>query len=533
MRRHLPAPTLIDRVVGYVSPTVGLARLSARLRMQALTPGYRGGRRDRRPTQEWQTSLGSADDALLDSLPELWSRSSDLVRNAPLARGALNTAVTHVVGAGLRCHPKVDREALGLSADEADRIERELQRIWQRWAASADCTTERVCGFAEVQKLAFRSALEFGDVFASLRYRARPGAESDFHLQMIEAPRVCNPDAQADSATLAGGVEMDSDGAAIAYHVGDRANLSWKYARPEKWTRLPVYSPATGRRQVLHIARRQRIGQTRGEPFLAPVIEAFKQLSDYTDAELQAAIIASFFTVFIKSTDGSGDLAPSVPGAVAGSGGQENDYRMEPAAIIGLDAGEDISTANPGRPNENFDPFVVAILRQIGVALEIPHEMLIKHFTASYSASRAAIEEAWAFFRTARDWMAREFCQPVYVAVIEEAVARGAVTLPGFWGAPAARAAWLGAEWVGPAKPSLDPLKEYKAAEIAEDRGWTTAANNAATLFGGDWEQNAERRLREREVLGGGAAAPAAASAADETDEDEDQPDEDGDDERN
>jgi capsid protein len=62
---------------------------------------------------------------------------------------------------------------------------------------------------------------------------------------------------------------------------------------------------------------------------------------------------------------------------------------------------------NPARPNPEFDAFVMSILRQIGVGLEIPYEILIKHFTASYSASRAALETAWQFFRRRRTWLAR------------------------------------------------------------------------------------------------------------------------------
>lgn len=48
---------------------------------------------------------------------------------------------------------------------------------------------------------------------------------------------------------------------------------------------------------------------------------------------------------------------------------------------------------NPGRPNPNFDPFVIAVLKQIGAALEIPYEILIMAFSSNYSASRAAILE--------------------------------------------------------------------------------------------------------------------------------------------
>ena len=48
------------------------------------------------------------------------------------------------------------------------------------------------------------------------------------------------------------------------------------------------------------IMNRERIGQRRGVPFLAQVIEALKQLGRYTDAELVAAVVSGMFTVFIR-----------------------------------------------------------------------------------------------------------------------------------------------------------------------------------------------------------------------------------------
>lgn len=104
--------------------------------------------------------------------------------------------------------------------------------------------------------------------------------------------------------------------------------------------------------------------------------------------------------------------------------------------MIGLAPGEKVSSVDPGRPNAAFDPFVMAILRQIGVALEIPFELLVKHFTASYSAARAALLEAWKFFYTQRKWLADNFCQPVYEAWLTEAVLSGRVSAPGFFDDP-------------------------------------------------------------------------------------------------
>ena len=70
-------------------------------------------------------------------------------------------------------------------------------------------------------------------------------------------------------------------------------------------------------------------------------------------------------------------------------------------------------------------------MRQIGMALNVPHEVLTKHFQASYSAARAALLDAWRTFRIRRDWLARRFCQPVYEEWLADAVASGLISAPG------------------------------------------------------------------------------------------------------
>ena len=82
---------------------------------------------------------------------------------------------------------------------------------------------------------------------------------------------------------------------------------------------------------------------------------------------------------------------------------------MGNGSIVALDEGEEVQIADPSRPNPNFDPFVIAICRQIGAALEIPYELLVKNFTASYSASRASLLEAWKMFRMRREWLVGNF----------------------------------------------------------------------------------------------------------------------------
>ena len=193
-----------------------------------------------------------------------------------------------------------------------------------------------------------------------------------------------------------------------------------------QWQRVEAYGKETGRRNILHIMTRERIGQRRGVPILAPVIESLKQIGRYTDAELVAAVVSGLFTVFIEAAE-SNEKPPvgemDRPQEFLVDGGDKNSIEMGPGAIIDLNPGEKDTAATPGRPNSNFEGFVTAICKQIGASLELPYEMLVKQFTASYSASRAALLEAWKSFSMWRDWMVEQFCQPIYEEWFSEAVA--------------------------------------------------------------------------------------------------------------
>jgi lambda family phage portal protein len=517
-------PTLFDRAISYVSPQAGVARLKARATL-SMYGGYNGGRRDRRGTRNWRPSSGSADADVLPDLPDLRARSRDLARNAPIATGAISTVVTNVVGDGLRLQSSVDFEALGMTEEQADQWERTAEREWAHFCNSSDFT--KVQKFNELQELIFRAMLESGDVFVVRRYRKDAGDIYGTKIQVLEADRVSNPSRAADTETIAGGVELDSDGVPIAYHVSDKhpGNLR---AGQLKWARVGARTDE-GKQVVLHLYDRLRPELTRGAPFLAPVIEHLKSLSDYADAEVRAAVVSAMFTVFLESPDEN-----ATPGEAGTPGLADNELKLGAGAVLSLAPGEKASIANPGRPNDKFDPFVQAFLRQVGVALELPFELLIKHFTASYSASRAALEMAWQSFRKRRTWLAQNLCQVVYEWMIEEAVASGRLAAPGFFESPLVAQAYCGARWIGPGRPSIDQVKDAEADRAYLDMELTTREEIRATRFGdlGDWESIHKQTVKETNLRrrDGTATEPSAPTGSarersqvpvdDDTDED-------------
>ncbi len=506
------APNLVDRFVAFFDPMQGQRRLQARTHM-AMANSYLGADRTRRSFRNWFTTGNSADDDLLPDLPTLRDHSNDLMRNAPIAVGAVNTVVTKVVGTGLAMRPVIDGEYLGLSDDQVAAWQKHTVREFRMWADNRlECDATGTQNFYGIQDLAFRSALVNGDVFGVLPSRTVPGCIYATKVQLVEAHRVLTPMSKIGAANIFGGIELDDFGSMVAVHVANQHPGSMRLRSKLTFTRIAARGEKSGRTNVIHLFKRLRPDQHRGEPYLAAVIEPLKQLDRYTEAEIMAAVISGMFSVFIEHANDDAETLDLL--AEAGSAAKGDELELSSGAIIDLAKGEKANVANPGRPNQAFDPFVQAILRQIGVALELPFEVLVKHYTASYSAARAAMLEAWQFFKIRRMWLADNFCQPVYETWLAESVAMGRIVAPGFFADPAVRKAWCGAIWLGDGPSSLDPLKEADAIEKRIGIGLTTLEEEVAAYDGGDWESKHTQRVKENTMRKDGGLLDAPAPAA-------------------
>jgi len=483
---------------------------SARVRIRNVRPkasmasGYQAAKRELAALRNLSAKSQTADADTLPNLDTIRARSRHLIMNAPLAGGAVGTVVTNVVGVGLRMSPQADGRALaalaGVTPAQVKAFEEAAEREWRLFCRAEHADAAGALSFAQIQELAFRSVLGSGDTFAAAVAAPR-GAPFDFALQLLEADRVSNPHFKADSQTLAGGVEYDAGGRPVAYHV---AEIDRTTSVKRAWRRLPAMAP-DGTPRVLHLIHRERIGQSRGVPYLAPVMAALADLDRYTQAEITAAVLNASIAILGESPTGDSPLkaeAAAAGAAAAAPGFRRADIEFEPGMVLeGFMAGETIKSFDATRPNQGFDPFVQAVLRQVGARLGLPFEILVLHFTASYSAARAALLQAWAFFRARRAWLAAGLCQPTYELVLRNAILRGRIAAPGFLADPAIRAAWCAARWTGPSPGQIDPLKEAKAAEMRLALRLSTRTRETAELTGDDWEQVALEYAEEEQLL--------------------------------
>lgn len=506
----------------------------------------------RRSLKGFIATSGGADRDINDANYTIRQRARMLYMSSPVATSAIRTNRTNVVGTGLVPKSAIDAEFLGIEKEDAIAWQQQAEREFALWAGDKRaCDATGINDFYGLQQLALISWLLSGDVFALVtsarRTKLNPYA---LRLHLIEADRVGSPGTMVPGAltltTTKGkngnyihdGVEVDANGCVVAYHIRN----SYPQEVPleaDKYVRVEAYGPRTGLPNILHVMDTERPEQYRGVSYLAQIIEPMLQLRRYTDSELLAATVQSYFTAFIKT-----DTDPmSMPFSEVDEDGSpsvsddEDEYEMGPGMFNKLQPGESIEFANPSRPYTGFEAFEHAMCEQMGSALEIPADLLLKSFNSSYSASRAALMEAWKAFRMRRSWFVDDFCRPVWELWMTEAVALGRIKAPGFFNDPLVRRAYLACDWIGPSQGQLDPTKEISAEILAIEQGLTTRHAAAIRLNGSDWDGNVEqlgyenRRLDEIGMPGDAATEPVDEQPTDDERTEEPPPDGDGADE--
>lgn len=473
----------------------------------------------------WQPALWSPDNEINIYRDRIVSRVRDLARNDGWASGSITRVLDNAVGANFRPILKPDYRMLALmtgnsafDATWADEYGKVIEAHWRSWAQDDPgrfCDVERKQTVSQMLRLGFRHKLIDGDALAILQYRpdrlGRGRGRYATTVQIVDPDRLSNPQQNFDMPNIRGGVEIDGDGAPVAYHIRE-AHIGdwWSGAKTMTWRRIPRETD-WGRPHVVHDYDHERGAQHRGNGMLTPVVQRLKMLIKYDQTELEAAILNAVFGAYITSP-----YDPQMVEAAMGEAfddtsiGAYQDGRVDfhkdrrislqnGARMPILYPGEDVKAVNAARPHSNFEVFESAALRNIAAATGLSTQQVTQDWSdVNYSSARSAMLEAWKTLTRRRDDFSAGFAQPILSAFIEEIHDTEDLPLPA--GAPHfldARAAYCRARWMGPGRGWVDPVAEKKGAILGMDAGLSTLEMEAAENAGEDWEEMLDQRQRE------------------------------------
>ena len=453
----------IDRLIGIMSPGAALRRTQQRKTLERMYAGAEANRltNNKKPRNQ------AADSELLgpfgaDSL-RAWARA--LVRDNAYAWGVVDTIVSSVIGCGISAQSQVETP----EGTDIEDINERRDGVWQEWCDVCDVNGR--LNFAEIQQLAQREIVEAGEVLIHLvntpakKYRGiyRP---VPFAIELIEADRLATEKdtykiRDNGNNRIVRGVELDDLGKPIAYWIyPEHPNSPYAGGRttPER------YDAA----DILHLYRIDRIGQSRGASWFAPVMSWLRDLGVYVDNEIQASAVAACFGVAVTTTGRAGSgLMPSTDSESTDDNGNQFEY-LEPAMVVRLNPGESVESINPGRPNSASEPWINLMLRGIAVGTGLSYEIVARDYSkTNYSSSRTSQLEDRRRFRRWQQYMVGHMCHPFWDRFNEQAATAGVDGFPSMTELLADRRKVTAVEWQTPAWEWVDPQSEQTASDAA------------------------------------------------------------------
>lgn len=419
-------------------------------------------------------------------------RARDLDENNGWINGGMDRRVESVIGVNIRLSAQPVIELLNRDYNWRMQWTGDVQARFRVWANDIERRNDarKTLAFGAQAKLAYLTYVRDGGCAAEIRDNNR-GLPNTTNVMLIEVERISTPPERMheEGPLLREGIAMDKNGAPTGYYVrSGHPNDPHPSFQAQRWDYIPARG-RTGRAKFVHVFSPRRTEQNRGISRLAETMVPAKMLDRVDRAEVAAALKSAIMSFFIKSPGTTDDVKDMVAPA---SDSTEVDpwidqylnmrgnspVIVDGAQIVHLLPDEDVVTPDRSSPNANYPDFARFVLQKISGSLGISYPQLSQDWAGiNYSSARALLNELWRSFLEDRYFFTQAFLTPIYAAWLEKEVALGTVKIPG---GPAnfyrQKTAICMAEWIGPGRGSVDPLKEANANNL------DTAAGRKSTV---------------------------------------------------
>lgn len=453
----------------------------------------------------WNPMLRETQQDVQASWEKAAARATAQIQNSGFVAGIVEVASGGVVGSGLRMAARPDAEALKWDEEYERKWTANVEARFRAWATTpAECDAAGQMTFGQMQQAAFASYMNFGEILALMPLVKRGPGDSAFTKVALTPPmRLMNYTAKQDGWVQ--GVRVDRWGMPLAYRFREEDKL-------HGWKEVDVRArDADGRANVLLI-KDPSIATTRGITPFAPVLKVTRQVDQYADATLTAALLQTIFAATLKTNmtgisafeglmtqgdTGALDLTAFLAAKGDFYDGAKIDLTKH-GRIAQLFPNDELEFNKAEAPGQEYDQFMGWLLREIARGAGVSYEAATWDFRgATYSSVRMASALEWLTVLRRRENLIVPFCRAVYEAWLDEQVQRGLVDFPGGYVAyQMKRALTVRSTWTGPAKPQADDFKTARAYEVRKGMQATTLAE-IAEEYGRDWDDDARQRAKE------------------------------------
>ena len=427
--------------------------------------GYEGAVRSDR-TAGWLAPSTSADTEIRGGLDRLRNRMRALYRDNAWVKKGCRVWTSSTIRDGIVCNAEDDR----------------AQALFDRWAVnSTECDPKRRTNIYGKQRESQLSTVQSGEaLIRRRRRRLTDGLTVPLQLEVIEADYL---DTHRDEdlpngGAIIQGIEFGPIGDVRAYHLFRDHPGNFRTADLST-TRVPA-------RDIIHLFRGDRPGQTRGVPWGASIIVPVKDLQDGKVSESVRRKVASCFTGFVHDIETPSDAAVNL---VPGSDPMKPVGRLSPGQLIGLPPGKSITFARPPEA-VGFKEFMEVGLHEVAVGMEVPYEALSGDLAGvSFSSGRIGRLD---FLDEVQSYVQLEFipvwCWRVWEWFIDAAILAGELQEPS------------AANWQAKPPRMIEPGREV-AAKIRSMAAGLTSLQHEIRSLGEDPTRTYDEIAADQEAL--------------------------------
>ncbi|EPR4623383.1 phage portal protein, partial [Escherichia coli] len=221
--------------------------------------------------------------------------------------------------------------------------------------------------------------------------------------------------------------------------------------------------------EILHLFQQDYPTQQRGIPDVHSGTEKLKELEEFMAAAITSRKVAASAMAFITNPD-SDDVQLLTDDSVSY---YDQDY-LNPAAIVELQAGQDIKTVNPSQTTDGIQEFIDNQMMMIAMGLDITKQSLTSDTSnASFSAAKLTDKLQQSTFKSRTNALIVSVLKPLYIAWLKSAMLNSS-TLSNLNFSDFNKLTH--AQYVQTRQISLDPYKDLQTEVLAIDNGLKSKA---------------------------------------------------------
>lgn len=413
-----------------LTPEVMKLALSMRARRDSIRGAYDAAMTDHQSRKHWAgaDALGPDTANSVGVRFILRGRARYETANNSYLKGMILTRANWVVGTEPRLKLQTkDKEA-----------NRRIERAFATWFRAIN-------GGAKLRTMDMAGATD-GEVFAQKVTNPRIRNPVMLDMRLMEADMVSTPHSQLDSPRTVDGIEFDEDWNPECYWVQDEH--PGEAMGPARHRKVPA-------RDVIHLFRSDRPGQSRGVPEITPALPLFVQMRSYTLSVIAAAEAAANASGVIHKDSDAAEAGDDADTATAG-----DLFELERNSLLTLPPGWNMNQLKAEQPATTYEMFKREILNEICRCLNMPFNIAAGNSSSyNYASGRLDHQTFQKALRVRRAEIERIVLDDLFASWLAEA----ALAIPGLVPAELRDAMDVPHAWFWDGDEHVDPAKEANA----------------------------------------------------------------------